>query len=899
MNIIKKHLIYLAALAALLASCAKIDELSDHNQLKGFNIISHTPTAMELGAAQIESDIIYINIDFGEYLFPLRFFAEPIFDNSIDRVTGIDFSKELTLETANSELFFFVMAPSGLTRRYTIKTRITPLENNVAISRFFTIKEQDPFDMLISEEGVTISLWEQGERRDTLKIFTIDGRYPVMIMPEFNIAASSRFGTFTTSLFDNGNTPLLFESVDDTYKIKVIAESGLENTWNIALRHAPLVSGSDNTSYPEQCEGSNINPRTFTAMPQGNMVFAIDEVFINNNTENILLVLKKSSAEITFPVEIQVQFPTLNGVQVIGLDRFATIVFEDWNDEKIFYLLDTESCVSRLWKIGLKEWKPSDKEVLSFSCSYTFYQTLSGPSITLDLARTAINSYTGDIYLCMTAVNNALLSSSWRLTLTNVQITVSEGATIELLSPTFVWTGNESWRDPKPFKVIAQDSTEKTWRVNVRDMRNHTPSANCNLAGLTIVRHTPNYAIFDNDDPVIINAGERIVTLKLSDDDEIYPLSVWAQCAVSSFAQVTSQNGGADPLVFADENSGQTITVLAEDGTTSADWTVRLQPPPREAQANVETFRITSTSIGVELDQVTINDEKGSVRLIVYNAISFPIEVSYVMTVSNKATASIPLRGTFILNTYHTPKSFTVTAQDGSIRNWNIRLVYEPQLTNRGLDVWGTLPQYPSIREPVGWSTANNSFVTGTTEVAGNPASGSAAQMRTNRPPIINTIASGTLFLGTFDRTDVLAGMSDPVKLTFFGIPFETSGKVLGIEFDAIYSSGSEFINGTERELGSSTIELVKPKQGQENTPFRYHGLRHDGTPHPLNTAEDVAHTKVVIGNSPGVAWNGSNITVVSNTNWTKVRVLFNFPSGQMPAFTHIHVVFSSSAQGD
>ena len=119
------------------------------------------------------------------------------------------------------------------------------------------------------------------------------------------------------------------------------------------------------------------------------------------------------------------------------------------------------------------------------------------------------------------------------------------------------------------------------------------------------------------------------------------------------------------------------------------------------------------------------------------------------------------------------------------------------------------------------------------------------------------------------------------------------------MEFDAIYLPGSEFISGTDRELGSSTIELVKPKPEQEGATFRYHGLRYDGTPHPLNTAEAVAHAKIEIGNSPGVAWNGSNITVVSSTNWTKVRVLFNYPGGQMPNFTHLHIVFSSSAQGD
>jgi len=904
MNTITKSLIGLIAFTALAVSCAKIDDLSNYNAIKGLEIISHTPAAMELSGAQIEADIIYIDIDFGEYLFPLRFHATPIFDDNIDRIIGIDFSQELTFETLDSELLFFVMAPSGLTRRYTLKPRVSPLDKNVALSRFFIIKEQEPSDMLISEEGVTISLTENGERRDTLKIFTVNGSYPLTIRPEFNIAETSRFGDILSpdgavQPFNNGNTPLLFESADAAFKLQVISESGLENSWNIVVRHALSVSGSDDASTPEEREGSDINPRTITAVPKGNATFVIDEIFVNNITENILLILKKSGAEITFPLEVQVQFPTLNGVQLIGLVQSEIITFDNWDDEKTFYLLDTESCVSRLWKIKLKEWKASDKEVLSFNYTYTAAQVLVGlqmrPCITLDLTQTTINPFTGDIYLCMTAVNNGLISSSWKLTLNNLQIAVSDGATLEPL-PAFEWNGNNSWQMPISFKVIAQDGTEKIWRVNVRDMRNYTPSDGCELTGLTIVRHTPNFAVFDIYEPITIDAAERIVTLKLYDDDGVYPLSVWVQCDISPFARITSQDGGTAPLIFDDENSEQIITIIAEDETTSSDWTIRLQPPPREAQAKVETFRVTSVSQGVQLDQVTINDEKGSIRLIVYNAVDFPLEVTYVMTISKKATASIPLRGTFMVNSYTDIQSFVVTAEDGSTRNWNVRLVYEPQLTNWILDVWSNLSGY---REPVGWATANNSFVTGTTEVAGSPASGSAAQMRTSSPPIINSIASGSLFLGSFDRTNVLAGMSDPNRLTFFGIPFATSGKILGMEFDAIYLPGSLYINGTDRELASSTIELVKPKQGQENATFCYHGLKSDGTPHPDNTAEAVARAKVELGNSPGTAWNGADITVISNTNWTKVQVLFNYPSGQMPSFTHLHIVFSSSAQGD
>jgi len=130
-------------------------------------------------------------------------------------------------------------------------------------------------------------------------------------------------------------------------------------------------------------------------------------------------------------------------------------------------------------------------------------------------------------------------------------------------------------------------------------------------------------------------------------------------------------------------------------------------------------------------------------------------------------------------------------------------------------------------------------------------------------------------------------------------MPLKTSGKILGIRFDAIYSPGARFISGTDRELGSCTIELLKPKPGQEHVEFIYHGVDAQGIPHRTNTADFVAHTKIVLGDLPGTAWNGKDITVVSNTTWTPVQILFDYPGGNMPDFTHLHVVFASSAQGN
>ena len=894
----------------LATSCSKIERLSDYNEIKSFEIVSHTPSAMELSGAQIENDMIYIGIDFGEYLFPLQFRAKPVFDAGIDCIVGIDFSKELVLENPESELVFYVMASSGLSRPYVIKTRVAPLDKNVAISRFFTVKEKEP-DMLVSEEGVIASFTEDGIRRDTLKIFTVDGSYPVSITPEFNIAEASKFGNVTGTdgnarPFVNGNTPLLFIDAETTHHLEIISESGLKNVWNIVVRHAPTVNGADGKSTPGQREGSDINPRTISATTQGNVSFAVDEIFVDNYIDNISLTIKKEGNEITFPLEVQVQFDILSGIQTLGWNKTATISFEGWNDVVTFYLLDTYACVSRQWQIGLKEWFMSGNDVLEFAYDYTPFEIITkraligsnhtrGPAIILDNTQTVIHPESGNIYLCMTAVNNVdrgLLGTGvddWELVLKNLQITASEGATFEPL-PAFEWRGSGNWETPISFKVTAQNGAEKMWRVNIRDMRNYTSSDECELVGLTITRHTPNYADFDAFTPVTIDAGQRAVTLKLIEDHEIYPLCVWVQYEISPFARLTSQNGGNDPLVFENVDTEQTVTITAENGTTTSDWTVRLQPPSHEAQAGVETFRVTSVSQGAQIGQISKNDETGAIRLRLNAATNFPLELTYAMTVSGRATATIPLRGTFAFNSYKDTQSFTVAAEDGTTRNWNVRLVYEPQIPNRNLDEWRN-------GEPVGWGTANSASSGGTSQVGGNP--GSAAQLRTTST--LGVIASGTLFLGEFNRNNVsiLTALSDPISLTFFGLPFSSSGKILGIQADVTYSPGREFIDGTDRELGSCVIELVRPKSGYENAVMVYHGADAKGVFHSTNNAEPVAHARARMGNSPGTAWDGTDITVVSNTEWTTIQVLFDYPNGEMPDFTHLHIVFASSGQGD
>jgi len=932
-KLLKYLSISLVALLVILPSCYRIEEMSDFNQVHTLDILSFSSETieiggftrmMEIGGTQVEIDVIYIDVEFGEHLFPLRFYANPIIQGEIDRVIGIDFSEELVLETPDCELRFYVMAISGLSRVYTIRTRIVPLENNVSISRFFQIVNVEPA-MLVSEQGVISG--------DTLRMFTIGGSGPVTITPRFQTVAESTYFSDITSptdvvqLFANGEMPLSFNRPEDAHRLRVVSESGIESTWHIMVYHTPMATGAAEL-------GAELDERDVSTASQTEN-FEVQNTFVNVDAGEILLAIRDAAPEPTgFPLEVVVVLDVPSGLQVVGLENTASFarttafsasfVFEGWDDEHIFYVLDTETFVSRQWRVVLQEVKSSENIVLDFQYTFsastvTFWspeeQRLDeGPAATLSVERTTIFSRGingGDIFLAMVDLNNAYVGDgrldNWELTLNVEHIATSNRATIGEL-PSFVWTGNGGWGTPQSFEVIAQDGSVRTWLVHIEDVYNRVPYADAELKTLTITNHAPSFAVFDAV-PVTISSEQRVVTLNLVEDHNAYPLQVWFSADLSTRAQIMTQNNGTGPLVFQNENDTQTITVRAEDGTI-VDWTVRLQPPSRSAEAQVLTFNVSNVSGAFMLANTTTTIHPESreirIRLTSPNPIATSPVITYAMTISDRATATVSLGGTFNFSTFRQRHTFRITAEDGTTtQDWTVRLIYEPQLFNWNLDSWSLGSAAINVF-PHGWATANfraaGMFdVENTTRVAGNPASGGAAQLRTNAAPIIGRPGAGTLFLGTFDASNAVTFQNDPIRITRFGLPFGTSGHIRGISVDVKYQAGATFIPGTTyHELGSATIELVKPDPSRPaGTPWVYHGHHTAGHPHDLNTAIRVANREMLFGNTPGVAWTGESIKVVSPTEWTTVEILFDFPGGVMPDFTHLSIVFSSSARGD
>ena len=876
----RKLYFILALMLFVAASCAKIDELSDSNAITEFRIISHSPETIELGVVEIAEDVIYIPIAYGKYEFPLHFRAQFRTEGRVDRVTGVDFSEELVLQSMDDEIKFYVQATSGLTRVYYIRPREVPLDENNYISTNIEIRSVSP-QAVVSPYG---TLSADG---DTLRIYAIDPEFPMTVIPRFTIEETSKFIDF-----ENGFQELVFDEPFAFHDIDIMSASGGVRTWSVKMVPVELISGTDAGDDPSRRETTNVNLRTISAAFEG-----YDDIAVDNDAESIKLIERGASFPIDAAMHIE---PVDPRVQMLDMEADATLAFNSVSDTHRFYFLDPVTRVARLYTVSMEAWKNNKADVTGFTYTYTaasvatknsLFDQQKKPAITL-AAGCKIFPESGEIVLSATAINNAvpivviieISGDNWKLTLNNVNIALSQGATIVSSQPPFVWDKNGSWQTPIGFTVRAADGTLKEWKVVVRDGRGYIPSDQCELVSMGIEKTLPMYTVLSAELPEI-NAEERKVTIKVLDDEDCYPMSIYPRYTVSSYAKVLTEG----PLVFTSPEDTRTVTVEAENGATS-EWTVKLNVPERLAGADVIDFGVTgfsSTAFG--LQSTEIDDENGILNIYLSKMGTFPASANYSMTLSSRATADVPLRGAFTFaNRYATP-SFTVTAQDGSTREWKARLVYLPQLTNWNLDSWA------DDNTPVSWASANNIAVKGTSKTAGAAGQGSAAQLKTGSA--LGQQAAGSLFLGEFKFN--VSGASNPTQLTWFGVPFAATKKIIGIDIDIWYHPG----NGAGSDNGSMTIDLIK---WDGVGTYEYHGgsvangvWQKDKN---NNTHADlVARGLVAIGTKAGSTMGGDPVKVIPDSQWITVRVPIDFvrPGANILDYTHISVCCSSSADGD
>jgi hypothetical protein len=299
---------------------------------------------------------------------------------------------------------------------------------------------------------------------------------------------------------------------------------------------------------------------------------------------------------------------------------------------------------------------------------------------------------------------------------------------------------------------------------------------------------------------------------------------------------------------------------------------------------------ITDFQVPGQAGTTTINKDSLFVEIPIDNAFDATAVTPSSVVLSNMASVVPAPDQTVDLTD---PVTYMVTAEDGSIANWTVRVKKqgpEVQLPNSSFDAWYDAGGYPEPGDGTSssvWSTANAglALVGGyNTEPVSDGSTGFYAKMTSIKAPAVVRMAAATLFTGTF--TDGFPSVSDPRSNIDFGTPF--TAQPTGFTLQYKYTPGDSYEDANGNPLAGTDASDIYVLLEQH--------IEQNGVTKRLRV---------------GTAWNRSSDVI---SDWTELALditygeIANAPDYQVPPDgyadpntppTHITVVFSSSALGD
>lgn len=891
----KKRLLLLPVLFSgmtlLFNSCADVDNMSDENAIAEFKITAYSPREIELKTElRNEENKIYIDVTYGADKFPLHFKANVTFGTSIDQILGVDFNDELVLESVDDQITFTIVAVSGMPRKYTIVAREIP----------YVAPEEIPVTAnAIAPQGAI--LYKNARIvNEVMSLYVVNAGFPMVIYPEFHPGEG-----ITVVGFENGVTPLSFRDVSTTCSLVLADSDGTKR--DITVRVEPIRLTNGKTGGGESLEFTipDVTPAISRNSVQEGLEligYNIDQV---NDTIRLIVLKDPDRGEIEFPLSVDVDLASFGpNVGYMGIDFPLTVTFGSLDDRTNTFLgFDLSGRVARYWTFALEDYASmliTEANITSFQYDYDPVNVgwLSTKyAITLDKSVVQIDPGRAEIHLKMTGYNakDLLASNAWSLTLKNVVIEVSEGATYEIIDA-FSYAG---WQETKQIRVNPKYGQERIWTLIIKDFRSYTASDKCDIESVSINGITPVMAATDPAGAVEIDAEAGRVSINLSQDEGCYPMTIKLDYLTSPYSILSSATGNPRELVFdliADHDTGiivtnsHTVTVTAENGATR-DWTIALNRPVLTSETKITGFSVTSMSSSrFAISDIVIDDQAGEVLIYLNQGGGCPLTINYVMSLSRNARLSdgIEAAGSYTFTSLAKPWIFRIIGREGNVQEWRVKFAdWTPQVQNAGLESWsGNNPTPKGTSSAPYWATSNNSFKTDLVVQGAGNGGGSAAKLETKSAPLVS-IAAGSVFLGWFDADNSMSyGTSDPVRLTFQGIEFAATKKIVALDIDINYTS-------VDGDTGSVAIEILKhdPKKGS----YIYHGKRPSGALHPDNTAYVTGSGRRIIGNTA----KAGVTNVLPSGQWQTVRINIDYGSYDPLEYSHIVVICSSSSEGD
>lgn len=407
------------------------------------------------------------------------------------------------------------------------------------------------------------------------------------------------------------------------------------------------------------------------------------------------------------------------------------------------------------------------------------------------------------------------------------------------------------------------------------------------------------FTILDQTEGIILNKDDititnNVVTIPLDYGRKLFPLTIKADIKFSSTTDdaisVDEEPLNLKEITFKDVYTPQTFYLISESRVPSLGKIIL------KDKANAEITNFNVTNYTEEEVSVTIRDN--NIRINFKQDFSWPVTIEADIHNNGKIKAG-SAESPFTFSGPKDIKQITLIADDNQDeRVWNIQVV--PTIENSNFESWVNIGTSkvnidPTPGKGLGWATANNTFVQGTTPVPYQK--GYAAQIQTGIQNLTGLgigelITAGTIFTGYFQIK--ISALSNPPLMTYFGIPFITRPQ--SISFDAKYVAGAKFQQSERKDEKSPYI--IKDIPGVDQGRVWVELLRWEGDgelEYHGDHAEPVEGLKVL--GKGEMIFDGANTAL---QNWKNHTIPINYDNRYKDLEpTHISIVMTSSRQGD
>lgn len=800
----------------------KVAEKSKENNVLAFEIKNYTPHSAGLGVPQIKTAERKIVIPVANWKKGERLDIE-IKPLTISPKAETDCRTSLFFQTAKDEYTFKVKAQNGDEAQWTVVLDYT--FSREAEITMFDVLSGDPASVLYNRKAIIDS------RTRTVQIEVLENlTFPFTVTA--NIISSLKSEMDLTAIPGNR---IRFDKYQDSTMIRVTAEDEtVKKDWKVRLKY--------NFS-----EAAEITRFQITAHQPESVILGNPAVEIVPTERVVYVDIADWGGQTTLKVAPVVE---ISDKAVHNLTGELLFVKKSSETKQVKVTAEDGTVVTWTVKLRYKE---------SSAADITEFKYASAEPANIDFLGATINAKDATVTLELQTWNGATVFS-----LKGITYKISDKATANLPSElTFYKLTQESISHV----VTAQDGTQKKWTFK---LLYHESSA----AEITRFRITGNNrpGIISMAQTGIIGDGTIDIELNSGVRDAF---ASGFQINVEVLASTKATHNIPDVILFSSASSTKKYTVTAESGATK-EWTIRFINKA-SSEANLLAVR-GATIAGNPSPDLKITDLKlsgNTITAVVTDVITknkydskWPtLAIDMDLQLSAKAAVT---EGTQVIMKVDDMqrRTLTVVADNGINQNiYDVVFAYQPQLDNWDMDTWSS-NTVPGGSNTV-WATANTSTmgVTVTGTVQGTGVSGSAAVMTTSMAPVVNKIASGTVFTGKFVMGSISDATSDPEKLTHFGVPFPVKPRQIQVTIQ--YRIG----NGTDKahiwaaaEYWPNPNSSTHPNRNPENKRCAY-------------------GEKVITENLTG--WTTITIDLVANPEFANLKP------------THILFVAASSKEGN